>query len=71
MLGFDRTAVLKSDDLKERMQIFLALWPQIPIFFLFLEDERMSTAGRRWMLTSFVRSVHKSVSLRSDLEMTN
>lgn len=70
ILRLPRDRLLKTNDATERMKVFLAMWPQIPKYFLFFEGARIEQDGCRWMPQSFLSGNHKSVIQRTDHEMT-
>lgn len=70
ILGLDRAPLLNQEEHVQRMQMFFRLWQNIPSYILFMEGERLSQPGSRWMPLSFVRGAHKTTVTRVSPQFT-
>ncbi|KAK8029722.1 Het domain protein [Apiospora rasikravindrae] len=70
ILGLERAALLQSKDHIERMKILAGLWGNLPTYLLFLEGERITQPGYRWLPISFIRGLHKSTATRAPYQFT-
>ncbi|KAF2992997.1 hypothetical protein E8E14_000383 [Neopestalotiopsis sp. 37M] len=70
ILGLDRAPLFKQEGHVQRMQMFFHLWQNIPSYILFMEGERLSQPGSRWMPLSFVRGAHKTTVTRVSPQFT-